>query len=216
MLAVALLAVIAAVLILTLGGSGGGGHHRRERTARQATRTGHSDAQLAASYLGLSPAALRRRLRQGETLSEVAESIPGHSPRELIQTVLAYRAAELRKRGLTPAQVREREAELRDSLSGALRRKRRLGAALAPASRYMGISPARLRTELRAGRTLAQIAAAHGHSRAELLAGLERARAKRLGAARRAGTITPAQEREALAVLRRRDERLIDAGLSGS
>ncbi len=217
MLAVALVAVIAAVLIATLGGGGGGkgaggGHDRRARIARHAggARNAQSDNELAAAYLGISPEALRRRLRRGETLNEVAESTPGRSPRELMRTVLAYRAAELRKAGLTRAQAQEQEQRLREKLTRKLHRTRRLGAALAPASRYLGIDEARLRAQLRSGRTIAQVAAAHGHSREELLAGLMRVRERRLAAQRRAGTITAAEERKALALMRRRAERLID------
>ncbi|HXB15789.1 MAG TPA: hypothetical protein VNV44_08595 [Solirubrobacteraceae bacterium] len=218
MLAVALLAVIAAVVIATLGGGkgGGGGHDRRARIARQAGRAGgaQSDIQLAASYLGLSPEVLRRRLRRGETLNEVAESTPGRSPRELMRTVLAYRSAELRKAGLTRAQAQAQEQQLREKLTSELRRSRRLGAALAPASKYLGISEAQLRAQLRSGRTIAQVAAAHGHSRAQLLDGILRVHEKRLHAQRRAGTITAADESKALALLRRRAERLIDIRLS--
>jgi len=219
MLAVALLAVIAAVLIVTLGGAGNGhGHDRRARIARRSAGAGKvqgSDAQLAASYLGLSPEALRRRLRRGETLNEVAESIPGRSPRELMRTVLAHRTAELRKQGLTPAQVRDQQQHLREELTRQLRRTRRIGAALGPASRYLGIEQAQLRAQLRSGRTIAQVAAAHGHSRAELLAGILRVHAQRLEAQRRAGTITAAEARRALALLRKRAERLIDISFGG-
>jgi hypothetical protein len=218
MLAVALLAVIAAVLIVALGGGGKGhGHDRRARIARSSAGAGNvqSDTQLAASYLGLSPEALRRRLRRGETLDEVAESIPGRSPRQLMRTVLAYRAAELRKEGLTSVQVRDRQQQLREKLTGELHRTRRIGAALAPASRYLGIDEAQLRAQLRSGRTIAQVAAADGHSRAQLLAGIVRVREKRLEAQRRAGTITPAEQRRALALLRKRAERLIDIDFGG-
>ena len=96
MLAIALLAVIAAVLISTLGG--GSKHH----ASRQAS-TGEGPTASAASYLGVGAATVRRRLRSGETLAEIADSTPGRSSRGLLRAMLAERAAELTKQGLSPA-----------------------------------------------------------------------------------------------------------------
>jgi hypothetical protein len=205
MLAVALAAIVAAVLIVTLSG---GGHARH---ARAPAGAGQSETQVAASYLGLAPGTVRHRLRSGETLAEVAESTTGHSSRGLLRKLLAYRAAELSKQGLTPAEVHEREARMRAQLESQLRRTRRVGAALAPASRYLGVTEAQLRAQLRSGRTLAQVAAAHGRSRSELIAGILRLRRARLQAARRGGQITAAEERSAIVLLRRRIARAVDA-----
>ena len=208
MLAVALVAIVAAVLVLALGGRSG--HH----AARSASaHGGQSATATAASYLGLDAGALRRRLRSGETLAQIAESTPGHSSRGLLHAVLARRTAELAKQGLTPAELRDRVSQLRTKLRAQLRRRRRVGGALAAASSYLGVTQAELRTQLRSGRTLAQIAAAHGHSRAELIAGIVQVRRARLDKAVKAGQISAADERVALHQLRQRIARQIEAKL---
>src|SRR5689334_10381577 len=113
MLAVALLAVVAAVLIVALGGNE---NTRRGRPAGAVAAGGKSATQLASGYLGVEPSKLRRRLRSGETLAEVAESTPGHSARGLMHTLLAYRAAELRAQGVPPGEARIQERKLRVKL----------------------------------------------------------------------------------------------------
>lgn len=206
MVAIALLAVIAAVLVLTLGG--GSKHH----ASRQAS-SGEGPTASAASYLGVGAATVRRRLRSGETLTEIAESTPGRSSRGLLRAMLAERAAELTKQGLSPAEVRAKESQLRTRLRAQLRHRRRVGRSLAAASSYLGISQAQLRSQLRSGRTLAEIAVAHGHSPAELVEGIVKIRRARLAAAVKAGQITAADERLALRQLRRRVTRQIKAKL---
>jgi len=209
MLAVALLAVIAAVLVLTLGASS---KHHASRSASVAGS--QSPTASAASYLGMNAAAVRRRLRSGESLEQIAEATPGHSSRGLLRAMLASRTAELRKQGLTRAEVRAQESRLRTKLKAQLRHTHHVGGSLAAASSYLGISQAHLRSELRSGRTLAQIAAAHGHSRAELVAGIVRVRRARLDAAVKAGQISTADERIALRQLKRRVARQVEAKLS--
>jgi hypothetical protein len=210
MLAVALVAVIAAVLVLELGGGGHSGG-RRARSAAVPPAKQHSATEAAASYLGLGTSTLRHRLRAGETLAEVADSTPGHSSRGLLHALMAYRAAELSRQHLTPAQVRAKESQLRERLKTQLRHARRIGAALAAASRYLGVSEAALRAQLRSGHTLAEVAAAHGHSRDELIEGILHVRRARLDAAVKAHQITPAEERTALSLLRRRIARAVEA-----
>ncbi len=213
MLAVALAAVIAGVLIVTL--SGGGKHSRHGRAGKPAAApaVGASDSQLAASSLGLPKATLRARLRKGETLAEIAESTPGHSSGALVRSLLAYRVAELHGRGLTAAQVHEAKVRLRTRLTAELRRTRRVGATLPAASRYLGMSEAQLRAQLRSGHTLVQVASAHGHTRAQLVAGILAVRKARLDAVRRSGQITASEERAAVKLLRKRIERAVDRRL---
>ncbi len=208
MLAVALVAIVAAVLILTLGG--GSGHHAPHSVSAGG---GESATASAASYLGLDASAVRRRLRGGETLAQIAESTPGRSSRGLLHVLLARRAAELSKQGLTPAEVRDKERQLRTRIRAQLRRTRRVGGALAAASSYLGMTQAQLRSQLRSGRTLAQIAAAHGHSRAELIEAIVQVRRARLDAAVKAGQISAAEERVALHQLKRRVTRQVEAKL---
>jgi hypothetical protein len=202
MIVVGLAAVLAGVLIVVLNGDS-------PHSGRRAPGSSESATQLASTYLGMPPSTLRRRLRSGETLQQVAESTPGHSASGLVRLLLASRAEELRKEGLTPAEVRAQEQVLRMKLKRELRSKRRVGAVLAAASKYLGLSEAQLRAQLRAGHTLADVAAARGHSRSGLVDAILRVRRTRLAAARRAHQITPAQERRAIEILKRRIERAI-------
>jgi hypothetical protein len=213
MLAVALAAVIAAVLIVTLsgGGSSGGKHgrHAQGGTATAPAR-GATDSQLASSYLGIPKATLRQRLRKGETLAEIAESTPGRSSRKLLRLLLAHRVAELRRHGASAAKVREAKTRLHARLTAELRSMRRVGATLPAAAQYLGVSESQLHAQLRSGRTLAQVADAHGHTRAQLVAAILAARKVRLDVAREKGQLTAAEEQVAVKQLRKRIERAVD------
>lgn len=207
MLAVALLAVIAAVLIVALSG---GSSHPRQRAAGAAPGE-QSAAQAASSYLGLGLGEVRRRLRNGETLAEIADSTPGHSARALEREIVAGRSAELKKQGATPSQSAAAVHRLRARLRAQLRRKRRAGALVRSASRYLGVDEAAVRAQLRSGKTLAQVAEAHGHSREELVDGIVRARMGVLETARKKGEITRAEEKGAITLLRTRVARAVQA-----
>jgi hypothetical protein len=67
------------------------------------------------------------------------------------------------------------------------------------AARYLGLTPAKLASELSAGRTPAQIAAAHGKSLAGLSDALDKSLRRRLQRAVSAGLLTPARARQILA-----------------
>ena len=73
-------------------------------------------------------------------------------------------------------------ATSRDHRAGAHGAAHRGGAAVQAASSYLGLSVAEIRSELRAGRTLAQIAAAHGKSETGLIDAIVTARRARLAA----------------------------------
>jgi hypothetical protein len=207
MLGVALVAVIAAVLIITLSG----GHSHPKQRAAGTAPGGQSAAQAASSYLGLGLSTVRRRLRNGETLEEIADSTPGHSARALERAIVASRSAELQRHGATPAQTVAAVHKLRRRLRAQLRRKRRAGALLHSASRYLGLDEATVRKELRSGKTLAQVAQAHGHTRNQLVEGIVRARLGVLETARKRGQITRAEEKSAIALLRAKVARAVQA-----
>lgn len=207
MLGVALLAVIAAVLVITL--SGGGSHSKK--SARNGPGGAQSAAQAASSYLGIGVNTVRRRLRSGETLEQIANSTPGHSARALEREILAARATELSNRGATHAQTTAAVRKLRARLRAELRRQRRSGALLRSAANYLGISEAALREQLRSGKTLAQVGEAHGHTRTQLIEGIVRGRTEALETARQRGEITRAQEKSAIRLLQARVARTVDA-----
>ncbi|HLM86594.1 MAG TPA: hypothetical protein VK272_10455 [Solirubrobacteraceae bacterium] len=76
---------------------------------------------------------------------------------------------------------------------------------LALAASYLGVSRTDLRTQLRSGRTLAQIAnSTSGKSASGLIDALVSAKAARLGTAAHAGKLSPAREQVRLADIRRR------------
>jgi hypothetical protein len=79
---------------------------------------------------------------------------------------------------------------------------RQHGAGLQGAAAYLGITEAQLRTELESGKTLAQIATAHGKTAAGLVQALYDARKKDLDAAVAAGKLTRAQADAMLGVLK--------------
>lgn len=73
-----------------------------------------------------------------------------------------------------------------------------LGGALAPAARYLGIAPAELQSELSGGKSLAQIATAHGRTADGLVAAMAAAAKARLDKAVADGHLSSAQEQKIL------------------
>lgn len=207
MLAVALVAVVAGVLIVTLGGDGS--HAKRHNAA--AGGGAQSAAKSASSYLGIGLNTVRQRLRNGETLEEIADSTAGHSSGALVGAIVAERAAQLHEQGATPAQTAAAVRRLRARLRRQLRRKHRSGALVRSASRYLGIEESALREQLRSGKTLAQVASAHGHSRQELIEGVMRGRIATIESLRKHGQISRAEEKSALRLLRVKVVRAVDA-----
>ena len=82
---------------------------------------------------------------------------------------------------------------------------------LALAAAYVGISTEQLRTEVRAGKSLAQIAVAHGKSRAGLVGALVAPAKQRLDGLLAAKKLTAARHARLLALATKGVERLIDA-----
>jgi hypothetical protein len=84
------------------------------------------------------------------------------------------------------------------------------------AARYIGVTQAQLRTELRAGKSLAQVAQAHGKSVDGLINALVADAKEKLDRAVSAGRITKAQADEMLGDLKDRITNLVNAtGLPG-
>jgi hypothetical protein len=202
MLAVAAAAVLAAILILVFTG---GQRHARTGAARVGAG-GPTDVQVAAAYLGSTPRQVRRRLRAGETLGQLAEAGKGTSRAGLLTALQRARAAAVKQRRLPAAQERTELAALRAELELELSRVRgRRPGELAIATRYLGITPAALTAALRAGSSLADLAQrTAGRSRGGLIAAIMAPRRARLEAAARSHQITTAEERAAIGLLRAR------------
>jgi hypothetical protein len=149
----------------------------------------------AAGYLGVTPAQLRSELRSGRSLAEIANATTGKSAAGLIAAVEAAQHAKL------AALAASVPARVTAEVNAPRHRNRRLAAAAG----YLGISAAQVRSELRSGHTLAQLAAASpGRSQAGLVEALVAARKTALAAEVTAGAITQAQANAITGKLARR------------
>jgi hypothetical protein len=211
MFGVALAAVIAGVILAV---TPHGSRHHAHPTRSAGPRGPRSEAQLAAGYLGLSRSQLRRKLRAGRTLAQIAQSTPGRTSSGLIAVLLAGRSAQLESRGLPASKERARLASLRSQVLAAVSAQRARRGAIPVAAERMGLSEAELRRRLRGGATLAQTARATKRiSVAGLIDVLMKIKTGRLRAAERSGSITAAQERTARASLQSRITREVNRKL---
>ncbi len=207
------IAAIAAGVIVAVASSGGGGHARGSAAhanakGEAALAGGRTEAQAAAAYLGLTKAQLHKQLQSGHTLAQIADTTGGKSATGLVEALLSTRAAQLsaavRANKLSSASERRRLARLRRRLEAELERTPGY-TGLPAAARYLGVSTAQLRADLRAGRSLAQIAAATpGKSAAGLIDTRVSAREANLEAALASGKISRATESRLASSLRQR------------
>jgi hypothetical protein len=185
------------------------GHHGPRH--RGAAARAHGAVSAAARYLGLSPQELRRRLRSGQSLGQVANAAGGRSAAGLIEAMVAARAARLKAAvaagRLSPASAAVRASHLSQRVTRRVDARGRAGGPAAGAHRpglsaaaaYLGISRAKLKSALRQGRTLAQVASATpGRSAAGLVAALTAAHTAALDAAVAAGTMSATREHQLL------------------
>jgi len=162
-----------------------------------------------ASYLGLTPAQLRVELGSGKTLAQIAVA-QGKTVSGLEDAITTDVQAHLDKAvangKITSAQEQALLTELKAHLDDivnhafpAMAAHRGPRAALAGlVAKYVGITPAELRTELQSGKSLAQIATAHGKTVAGLKTAILDAAKARLDKAVTAGTLTATQEQSLL------------------
>lgn len=213
LLAVAAAAATAGAVVAVVTATSGGGHARHAHSTARAAPAG--DLALAARYLGITRAQLRRRLR-GETLAQVANATPGRSARGLEHALLAARSAEWSSHGVPAAEQSARAKRLRERIDRAMLRPLAVSD-LRIAARYLAISEAALRRELLAGRSLASIAGSKaGTSRAGLIAAIYAAHRKRLEAERAAHVIDAQVEHAALTGLQQRVTREVERRLGTS
>jgi hypothetical protein len=148
----------------------------------------------AAGYLGIPDAQLRNELLSGRSLAQIANATSGKSSAGLVSVLLAAGKEKLTKsQANLPTRV------------NALVNRVRVPAQRPVAARYLGLRPSQLASELRSGKTLAQIAAARsGKSVAGLIDAIVAARKPALAARVAAGSLTQAQADTRLARLRKR------------
>jgi ribosomal protein L10 len=185
------------------------------RTKKAAAVHGHGDLKAAAGYLGLTVAQLRADLKAGQTLAQVADATPGKSADDLVQVLVAAAKTKLdalvAAGKLTQAQETTLLAKLQTRIEAAVSKARPavraaatklFAAGLKAAADYLGVPAAQLRTDLKNGQTLAQVAnATPGKSADGLVQALVAAAKSKLDAAVAAGKLTAAQESQVLSRL---------------
>ncbi|HZP94814.1 MAG TPA: hypothetical protein VFC31_00565 [Candidatus Limnocylindria bacterium] len=158
----------------------------------------------AATYIGITEDALRTELRSGKSLADVAVA-HGKTRDGLIAALVQASTTEITTLVDTkdpfPAPPAGGRGDLR--FFG--------GNELATAATYLGTTDADIRTKLRAGETLAQIAnATAGKSRDGLIAALVTAATAKIDQAQKDGKITADQATQAKANLTTRITQLVD------
>jgi hypothetical protein len=217
-LAVALLALLAGGTAVALGATGSGhggrgGHHRH-------TQAGARDGLLAAAsgYLGIPAGQLRSELASGKTLAQVAGSTPGKSEAGLVSALVA--AGEQRLQSAS-GKLTERVQALVRGKPGKFQRRqlgtsRHRGSLRAAAISYLGVDRQTLASDLRGGKTLAQVAdATPGKSAAGLSQALLEASNKRLEARAGAAHLSESAEATRLSRLKTRIENVLSRSHTG-
>ena len=165
----------------------------------------------AATYIGITPEALRTELRAGKSLADVAVA-NGKTRDGLIAALNAAATTEIATlvdhKGLaSPPRGDKREGAGRKAPDG-----REGGAPLAAAATYLGISTTDLQAKLTAGQTPSAVAAATaGKSREGLIAAIVADGKAKIDAAQAAGTMTAAKATEETAELTEHATRFVDS-----
>jgi hypothetical protein len=193
---------------------------------RAAQRTGR-DVRAASSYLGVPAAQLQAQLRSGKSLAQVAQATRGRSVSGLVAAVIAERRGRLAHASATLPKRVQAEVERaggpgsplapvrarRDPVGGLFSARAFIGV---PAAAYLGISAQELRRELRAGRSLADIAHASGRSEAVLIEVITASAKREISSQLAAGAISKAREQALLAHLDKRVHGLVRRSFPGS
>jgi hypothetical protein len=187
------------------------------------TAPGGGPLQAAADYLGLSLDALRTQLQAGQTLAQVAaaqgKSVSGLED-ALVADARSHLDAAVAAGKLTAGEessiLAEMTSHVDDLVNGKVESHLRgpgpgAGPALDAAATYLGLTADELRTQLQAGKTLAQVAAAEGKSVAGLEDALVADAKSHLDAAVSAGDMTADQARAMLDKLTAHVDDLVNA-----
>lgn len=178
----------------------------------------------AAAYLGVKPAALRKSVKAGQSLAQLAtaqsKSIDGLQTAMLaavetkLDAAVAAGKLEADREAKLLTRVQARIAALVNRAGKALPQRAsrvKQTVLLRAAAGYLGLAPKALRAQLRAGKTLAQVAAAQQKDVAGLQAAMLAAAKTKLDKAVAAGKLTAAQEQAALTRLATRIAKLVSA-----
>ena len=183
--------------------------------------------EAAADYLGITEGRLRTELQNGKTLAEVAKA-HGKTVDGLVDALVADAKKKLDaavKAGrITQSHADEMLADLKEHLTDFVNGRlpaRPLGPGpggfrhhggpdLEAAADYLGLTEEQLRTELRNGKTLAEVAKAHGKTADGLVDAVVAEAKTKLDAAVEAGRLTRAEADDMLAGLRERVTDLVN------
>lgn len=203
-LGVAVIAVLSGGAVATVSATGQnttsqpGSHHRAH--AHGVARANGGVLATAVAYLGLPASRVRSDLKSGQTLAQISNATPGKSEAGLIAALTRARRQRLAEASSKVAQ--SVSVEVNRPLLGTAARKGVKRGARAAVRQYLDLPASLLRSDLRSGQTLAQIAnATPGKSEAGLVEAIVAARSKRLDAAVSAGKLTKTRESEQLAKL---------------
>ena len=179
----------------------------------------------AAKYLGITEAQLRAELENGKTLAQVAnahDKTAGGLVDALVADAKTKLDAAVKAGRLTQSQANDMLSDLKEHLTDFVNGKAPArpfgpggfrhhgGPDLDAAAKYLGLTEAQLRTELQSGKTLAEVAKAHGKTAAGLVdAVLAQAKTK-VDEAVKAGKLTQSEANEMLAGLEARITDLVN------
>lgn len=184
---------------------------------------GHGQGSLlkaAAQYIGVSRADLVKEARGGQTLAQIAaahgKTAAGLKAALLIAVKSKLDAAvSAGKMTAQQSQARLARAErlierIVNGRVGAAQQRGGKSRLLNASARYIGLSPKALKAELKAGKSLAQVAAAHGKTAAGLKEALLKPVQAKLARAVASGRVTAASADARLARLSSRLDALIN------
>jgi hypothetical protein len=203
--------------------AGGGAAYAAGSSHATAKTNGRGIARQVADYLGLTVAQLRADLVKGESLAQIANA-QHKSVSGLEQTITSALKTKLDAAVAAGKLTSTQESAILTAVSSRLDKlvntahpavKARIGARIRRglvrvSATYLGVTPAQLRTELKAGKTLAQVATEYGKSVAGLEQAITTAVKTRLDKAVTAGKITSAQEQKVLSGLQSRLDKLVN------
>jgi transposase-like protein len=195
------------------------------------------NADAIASYLGITTDELRTELQSGKTLAQIATA-HGKTAAGLVDALYAEAKTKLDAAVKAGRLTSDQEQKALDGLKTMLTNMvdgtpptltpgigptfkfgfglgrgagpLAFGRQSAAIASYLGITATELRTELQSGKTLAQIATAHGKTAAGLVDAMVAKTKETLDAAVKAGKLTAAQEQQILSNLKPMLTRLVD------
>jgi len=177
-----------------------------------------------AGYLGFTAEQLRADLKGGETLAQITTA-QGKTVSGLEQTIEAAVKTRLDQAVTAGKMTSQREQQILSQLPARLDKlvnashpgaliRHKLGALrrglIRVSATYLGLTPQSLRSELRTGKTLAQVATAQGKTAAGLEQAIQAAIKTRLDQAVTAGQLTSQREQQILSQLPARLDKLVN------